>query len=197
MKLMSKFRCTVCNWVYDEDKEDIDFDELQESFTCPVCGAPKSAFKHEGVMKESGDIETNVADKIVEQLESFGVKYVYGIPGDSNLPLVDSIRKSEKIDFILTRHEETAAFMATACQQYRLCETGDCPVGVTTQDQELRDRLRVDISAKKLENYLRATAEELEKFARLTGNDDVHDMSIDDLCTTNSEISDHTEIEHV
>ncbi|MEF8832200.1 MAG: thiamine pyrophosphate-binding protein, partial [Candidatus Thermoplasmatota archaeon] len=111
---MSKFRCTVCNWVYDEDKEDEEFDDLPESFTCPVCGAPKSAFKLEGVTKESDKIETNVADKIVEQLEAFGVEYVYGIPGDSNLPLVDSIRSSEEIDFILTRHEETAAFMASA-----------------------------------------------------------------------------------
>ena len=39
--------------------------------------------------------------------------------------------------------------------------------------------------------------EELKDFARLTGNDDVHKLSIHDLCTTNSEISGHTEIEHV
>ncbi|WP_210409225.1 glutamate synthase-related protein [Methanococcoides sp. NM1] len=91
----------------------------------------------------------------------------------------------------------TAALMACACQQYRLCDTGKCPVGVTTQDPELRSRLKIDISAKKLENFLRVSTEELENFARLTGNDDVHKLSITDLCTTNSEISDHTEIEHV
>ncbi|SES90653.1 Glutamate synthase domain-containing protein 2 [Methanococcoides vulcani] len=91
----------------------------------------------------------------------------------------------------------TAALMACACQQYRLCDTGKCPVGVTTQDPELRSRLKIDISAKKLENFLRVSTEELENFARLTGNDDVHKLSINDLCTTNSEISDHTEIEHV
>ena len=39
--------------------------------------------------------------------------------------------------------------------------------------------------------------EELKDFARLTGNDDVHKLSIHDLCTTNSEISEHTAIEHV
>ncbi|GAH32795.1 unnamed protein product, partial [marine sediment metagenome] len=37
-----------------------------------------------------------------------------GIPGDSNLPLLNAIRKNENIDFILIRHEETAAFMASA-----------------------------------------------------------------------------------
>lgn len=91
----------------------------------------------------------------------------------------------------------TAALMACACQQYRICDSGKCPVGVTTQDPELRSRLKIDISAKKLENFLKVTNEELENFARLTGNNDVHNLSINDLCTTNSEISDHTEIEHV
>ena len=91
----------------------------------------------------------------------------------------------------------TAALMATACQQYRLCDTGKCPVGVTTQDEESRARLRVDISAKKLENFLRVSAEELRDFARLTGKDDVHALSVGDLCTTSSEVSGNTEIPHV
>lgn len=111
---MAKFRCTVCNWVYDEDKEGAPFESLPDSYTCPVCGSPKSAFVPQGIVKGGEGIETNVADKIVEQLETVGVKYVYGIPGDSNLPIIESIRKSKKIKFILTRHEETAAFMASA-----------------------------------------------------------------------------------
>jgi glutamate synthase domain-containing protein 2 len=91
----------------------------------------------------------------------------------------------------------TAALMATACQQYRLCDTGLCPVGVTTQNPELRERLRIDISARKLENFLRVSTGELQHFARLTGNNDVHGLSVDDLCTTSSEICGHTNIEHV
>ena len=91
----------------------------------------------------------------------------------------------------------TSALIATACQQYRICDTGKCPVGVTTQDLELRKRIKIDISAKKLENFLRVSTEELRDFARLTGNDNVHKLSIDNLCTTNSEISYHTEIKHV
>ncbi|MBE0524789.1 MAG: rubredoxin [Methanosarcinales archaeon] len=90
----------------------------------------------------------------------------------------------------------TAALMACACQQYRLCDTGKCPVGVTTQDPELRARLKVDVSARKLENFLHVSTEELKDFSRLTGNNDVHGLDINDLCTTNSEISNHTEIEH-
>lgn len=112
---MARFRCTVCNWIYDEEKEGVKFKDLPETWTCPRCGAPKSAFVPEGVIKAERELEikTNVADKIIEQLEAFGVKYIYGIPGDSNLPLIEAIRKSN-IRFILTRHEETAAFMADA-----------------------------------------------------------------------------------
>jgi glutamate synthase domain-containing protein 2 len=91
----------------------------------------------------------------------------------------------------------TAALMACACQQYRLCATGKCPVGVTTHNPGLRARLKVEWSAKKLENFLRVSTNELKDFARLTGNDDIHKLSISDLCTTNSEISSHTAIEHV
>jgi len=91
----------------------------------------------------------------------------------------------------------TAALMACACQQYRLCHTGLCPVGVTTQTPALRGRLQPAISAKRLEHFLRVTTDELKDFARLTGNDDVHALNIRNLCTTSSEIADHTDIPHV
>ena len=91
----------------------------------------------------------------------------------------------------------TAALIAIGCRQYRICHTGKCPMGITTQDKALRLRLNVDESAKGLANYLSVSTEELKDFARLTGNDDVHKLSIQDLCTTNSEISNHTDIEHV
>ena len=91
----------------------------------------------------------------------------------------------------------TSALIAIGCQQYRVCNTGRCPMGIATQDPDLCRRLDVDQAAKKLENFLRVSTEELKDFARLTGNDDVHKLSIQDLCTTNSEISNHTAIEHV
>jgi len=91
----------------------------------------------------------------------------------------------------------TTAMMACGCQQYRICHTGKCPIGLTTQDPQLRARLDIDKSAKRLENFLRVSTEELKDFARLTGNNDIHALSVTDLCTTNSEISNHTTIAHV
>ena len=91
----------------------------------------------------------------------------------------------------------TGAMIAAACQQYRICDTGDCPVGVATQDEELRKRLKVEVASKRVENYLKVSTEELKTFARITGHDDVHDLNINDLCTLNSEISNYTDIRHV
>lgn len=91
----------------------------------------------------------------------------------------------------------TAAMIACGCQQYRVCHTGKCPVGIATQDPELRKRLDIEMSAKRLENYLNVTNEELKDIARMTGNDNVHNLEVTDLCTANSEISDNTDIEHV
>jgi glutamate synthase domain-containing protein 2 len=91
----------------------------------------------------------------------------------------------------------TSALMAIGCQQYRICDTGKCPKGITTQDPELRARLDIEEAGRGLANFLKASTEELGDFARLTGNDDVHKLSTNDLCTANSEISRHTDIEHV
>jgi len=91
----------------------------------------------------------------------------------------------------------TSALIALGCQQYRICNTGKCPVGITTQDSDLRSRFNIDFSAKRLENFLQVSTEELKDFARLTGNNDIHKISMADLCTTSSEISRQTAIEHV
>ena len=51
------------------------------------------------------------SDLFVAALESEGVERIFGIPGEENLDLVESIRKSS-IQLVLTRHEQAAAFMA-------------------------------------------------------------------------------------
>jgi glutamate synthase domain-containing protein 2 len=91
----------------------------------------------------------------------------------------------------------SAALMAIGCQQYRICNTGNCPMGIATQKPELRKRLNIEISAAQLENFLKVSTEELKTFARITAHDHVHQLSIEDLCTTNSEISTFTAIAHV
>ena len=36
---MSKYKCMICGYVYDEGREDIKFDKLSSEWTCPMCGA--------------------------------------------------------------------------------------------------------------------------------------------------------------
>lgn len=90
----------------------------------------------------------------------------------------------------------SAAMVAAACQQYRICGTGMCPVGVATQDPELRERLHIEAAAKRVSNYLTCSAEELRTFARITGHGDIHQLSVADLCTIHREISEYTNIAH-
>ena len=51
------------------------------------------------------------AELIVECLQNEGVTHVFGIPGEENIRLVDALSRSS-IDYVLTRHEQGASFMA-------------------------------------------------------------------------------------
>lgn len=51
------------------------------------------------------------SDLFVRALEAEGVEYIFGIPGEENLDLLNSL-KSSTIKLILTRHEQAAGFMA-------------------------------------------------------------------------------------
>jgi glutamate synthase domain-containing protein 2 len=122
--------------------------------------------------------------------------------GDVSLVITGGLRVSSDFIKALSMGADavaigTAALMACCCQQYRVCNTGQCPVGCTTQDPELRSRIDIDTSAERVANFLSVCTEELREFCRLTGHGEIRGLSVDDLCTTNSEISNHTEIDHV
>src|SRR6266403_836928 len=51
------------------------------------------------------------SDLLVAALENEGVERIFGVPGEENLDVVESLRGS-KIDLVVTRHEQAAAFMA-------------------------------------------------------------------------------------
>ncbi|MEG2425164.1 thiamine pyrophosphate-binding protein, partial [Glutamicibacter sp.] len=55
-----------------------------------------------------------VADHLIEQLDTQGVRRIYGLPGDSLNGLTDSLRENGRIEWVHHRHEEAAAFAAAA-----------------------------------------------------------------------------------
>ncbi|UTW45316.1 acetolactate synthase large subunit [bacterium SCSIO 12696] len=52
------------------------------------------------------------SDLFVKCLEEEGIEYIFGVPGEENADFMMSLEKSDQIRFILTRHEQGAAFMA-------------------------------------------------------------------------------------
>jgi acetolactate synthase-1/2/3 large subunit len=52
------------------------------------------------------------SDLLVQCLEAEGIEYIFGVPGEENADFMLSLERSEKIEFVLTRHEQGAAFMA-------------------------------------------------------------------------------------
>jgi pyruvate oxidase len=111
---MAKYRCTVCNYVYDEAKELQKFSELPEDYRCPVCNSLKSVFVLLAETPAESKEPTTVSDILIRQMAAWGIKYVFGLPGTSSLGVVDAIRKNTAIRYIQVRHEQTAAFMASA-----------------------------------------------------------------------------------
>lgn len=128
-------------------------------------------------------------------------KYLDFVNADIDLVITGGLRVSSDFAKAIAMGADavaiaSAAMVAAACQQYRICGSGMCPVGMATQDPELRKRLKMDAAARRVANFLNCSAEELRTFARITGHEDIHELSVEDLCTISREISENTNIEH-
>jgi glutamate synthase domain-containing protein 2 len=75
----------------------------------------------------------------------------------------------------------TAALIAINCEQYRICYTGRCPTGITTQDPVLSKQIDHDICVKKLCNFIEVSTREIANFTRIVGKNNVSKLDSDDL----------------
>ena len=128
-------------------------------------------------------------------------KYLDSVHSDISLVITGGLRVSADFAKALAMGADavavaSAGLIAAACQQYRICGSGNCPVGIATQDKELRSRMHVEASAQRVANFLNVTKDELKMFARITGHTSVHDLDLSDLVTINREISEYTDIAH-
>ncbi len=129
-------------------------------------------------------------------------KYLDLVGSDISLVITGGLRVSADFAKALAMGADavaiaSAGLMAAACQQYRICGSGNCPAGVATQDPELRGRLKVDAAAQRVANFLNVALEELKTFARVTGNSSVHGLTMEHLVTTDKDIAVYTGIRHV
>lgn len=128
-------------------------------------------------------------------------KYLDSVHSDIALVITGGLRVSSDFAKALAMGADavaiaSAALIAAACQQYRICGSGNCPVGIATQKKELRERLKTDAAAQRVANFLNVSLTELKTFARITGHASVHDLNKDDLITLNREIAEYTDIPH-
>jgi methylamine---glutamate N-methyltransferase subunit C len=76
---------------------------------------------------------------------------------------------------------EDYARLGTAAGYCHHCHTGQCPVGITTQDPVLEQRLQPEEGARRLRNYLNVLTMELTTLARACGKSNVHHLEREDL----------------
>ncbi|MGI9515524.1 MAG: glutamate synthase-related protein [Pirellulaceae bacterium] len=83
-----------------------------------------------------------------------------------------------------------SAMQAIGCLGMRACSTNNCPVGIATQQEHLRARLKIQASAKRLQNYFEATVQLMVVLARACGHRHLNQFSADDLTSWKREVAD-------
>ncbi len=136
---MAIYVCTVCDTIYDEEKEGMKFSDLPDAWACPVCESPKSAHKLvEATPAQPGSDASavtppqsgtspadsgapssvsTVSDVMVATMVNWGVRHVFGMVGHSNLGLAEAMRRrceAGELTFVGVRHEGAASFAASA-----------------------------------------------------------------------------------
>jgi glutamate synthase domain-containing protein 2 len=79
--------------------------------------------------------------------------------------------------------------LGTAPYHCHHCHTGRCPVGITTQDPELMQRLDIEAGAERVANFFRAMTGEIQTLARACGKSDVHHLEPEDMRALSLEAS--------
>ena len=82
-----------------------------------------------------------------------------------------------------------AALQAIGCLGMRACHTNNCPVGIATQKEHLRSRLKIERSAEQLKNYFEASVELMRILARACGHRKLSDFRRGDLTTWKRDIA--------
>jgi len=83
----------------------------------------------------------------------------------------------------------TSLLVAMGCNYCRLCYLGKCPLGITTQDPELRKKLNIEEASLKVAAFIKNCTEEIKMIAGACGENDVHKLNKSHLRALNSDLS--------
>jgi len=136
--------------------------------------APEVGIEHSGIPTIAALVE---ADRALRDIK---------LRDEVNLIISGGIRSGADIAKALALGADavaigTAAMISIGCIMCRQCHLGRCPVGIATQDAELRKKLHVEEAETRFVNYVSAIAKELKMLTQLTGTTDVHNLDVDDL----------------
>ena len=81
-----------------------------------------------------------------------------------------------------------SALQAIGCLGMRACGSNNCPVGIATQKEGLRQRIIIEASAKQLGNFFNASNDLIKVIARSCGHDDISKFNFNDLSTYHYDI---------
>ena len=71
-----KYVCTICGYIYDDEKENVKFEDLPDTWKCPMCGAAKSDFKKledEPINNEPEKKQNTVVHEENEDMEKLSI----------------------------------------------------------------------------------------------------------------------------
>lgn len=89
-----------------------------------------------------------------------------------------------------------AAIQAIGCVAARICNTNNCPAGIATQKPELRNRLDIEMGAKRLHNFFSASTELMKVMARACGHDHLAKFAANDLTTWKKDMANLSGIQY-
>jgi len=82
-----------------------------------------------------------------------------------------------------------SAMQAIGCIAMRACNSNNCPVGIATQKDHLRQRLEIAASATRLKNFFLASTDLMKVLARACGHHDLSHFNINDLSTYDEQMA--------
>lgn len=175
-------------------ESDLDVVELAEADFVTIDGRGGSTGSSNSSLRDASSVPTVFA-------LSRARRHLDAIDSKMDLVITGGLRTSRDVVKALAMGADAVAMassplIALGCQRYRVCHQGTCPMGIATQDPDLSRLLVVESSAKRVENFLNVVSEELRMYCRCTGVNDIHDLSVNDLCTDDINISSNTDIRH-
>jgi glutamate synthase domain-containing protein 2 len=155
-----------------------------------TAASPDILMEHTGIPTLAAIVEAKTAlreiglDGVVQLIVSGGIRG--GVDAAKALALgadAVSIGTAALIALNCNRPIYVEDYHALGTEPYAChhCHTGRCPVGITTQDPELMQRLPVEEAAERVVNFLNSMTMEIQMLARACGKNNVHDLEPEDL----------------